>query len=193
MNEKTQIVFAKYYLEDTSPRYFADWAVSLLEEKYDSKNIRILASMFNAKAHSDVEIYVRKSLEDLNWGFPDKEKCLLNYSKEIARQIVENEMAPVEGCRKIYEICWNLDYSNKLHRWIYLDEGLDPETYDFLYDSYENAEPTEALKKAIIKEANELLKEGYFERSEKERAEIIASANQKKTKGFFEKIRNLFS
>lgn len=164
MNEETTILAAKYYLGRNSPRDYADWAVSCLENGLDTKNIRILASMFNADSFSDINIYFQRALEELGLELPPKEESLLSYSKFIAKQIVENKIEPVKGCREIYLLSYGLDYSEKLSNWIYLDEGLDPKSYEFLWDSYRNSEPTQAIKDAIVREAKELLQDDYFSR-----------------------------
>lgn len=157
MNEATIELIAKFYLGENFPRDYSDWAVSCLEQGLDTKNIRILASMFEAYAFSEIEFNFRRALTELGWDFPPKEEfLLLKYPRFIAKQIVERRIEPYEGCRRIYRVSLEFDHPKELRSWMFLDEGLDPKTYETLWE-YDEPEVTSELKNAIIKEAKEML------------------------------------
>ena len=88
MDDETLKFFAKYCLRETTVKDFSDWAIYCLEQGLDSKNLRILASMFNAQYLSEIQTYFIKSLDELNLAYPVEEKCLPEYAKLIALQII---------------------------------------------------------------------------------------------------------
>jgi hypothetical protein len=188
MNAETQMLIAKFYLGENRPRDYSDWAVSCLEKGLDTKHLRILASMFDVDSFSEIERDFRKSLAELGWNFPLKEDSLLiDYSRLIAKQIVENKIEPYTGCRQIYLLFYELNGCEQLRNWMWLKEGTEPETYEFLWDSCAESEPTQALKDAIINEANELLKDDYFSRQLKRTTDKIL-LNADKKQSLFSKV-----
>ena len=194
MDDDTICLMARHYLGENSPRDYSDWAVACLEKGFDTKNIRILASMFNAGSFAEIEINFRRAITELGLEFPSrKDFLLLTYTKFIAKQIVENQIEPYEGCHRIYRIFYAVDYPETLRNWMYLDEGLAPETYEFLMDSYDQPEVTEALNKAIVKEAKELLKDDYFSRSPRKQGTAGSPAGTKKETLFGKIWKKFFS
>ncbi len=79
MKEETIKLFAKICFGEVSARDYSDWAIYCLEQGMDSKNIRILASMFNTKSVSEVATYFIRYLDDLNWHYPLEKDCLPKY------------------------------------------------------------------------------------------------------------------
>lgn len=147
MNEETNTLIAKFYLKKTSVRDFPDWAVSCLEQDLDTKNIRILASMFEANSLSEIDMYFRRSLAELGWKFPEEKECLEKYAKLIAQQILDKTIFPKDGCRKIYEISTvleQIDYPSPFMNW----SGL--------FWSYEDL-PAEEMDKKVLWEAEKLI------------------------------------
>ncbi len=157
MNDETLKLFAKYCLHRTSAKDFSDWAINCLENGIDSKNIRILASMFTAQYENEVSKYFFKSLADLNWNPPSAEKCLLDYAKLIAQQILDNEIDAIEGSNEIYMIYLHLDYVPELTNWDYLHGGMHPETYEDLVFNKNGIEDKHLLEEAIREEAAKLI------------------------------------
>jgi hypothetical protein len=56
----------------------------------------------------------------------------MEYARGFARGIVAGTISPLDGCRKIYSVVVSLQYPKELMPWLYLDEGLEPETYSEL-------------------------------------------------------------
>jgi hypothetical protein len=144
MNEETNALIAKLYLRKTSARDFSDWAVSCLEQGLDTKNIRILAAMFDVDSFSEINDYFQRALADLNWSFPEKDECLERYTKFIARQILEKKIAPQTGCAILLDIFYSLEYPN------YLSE------INSLFWHYEEF-PAEDVDLQVIQEAERLI------------------------------------
>ena len=156
MDEETNTLIAKWYLArdsygTVSARDFSDWAIQLLEQGFDSRNIRILASMFNADIFLEVEGYFHKSLKDLAWEFPNIEDCLLRYARFIANEIIEGKIKPFEGCIIMREIYNALDCPAILANWISLYWAGD----DYYWQGDNLTE--EELDKQIVQEAKRFL------------------------------------
>lgn len=157
MNNETIKLFAKYCFGEASARDFSDWAINCLENGFDSKNIRILASMFNAQYLSEIEPYFIRVLDDLNRDYPKEEIHLLEYAKLIAKQILNKEISAVEGCNEIYKVYRNLDYEPELADWDYLHSGMHPETYEDLVFGKKGIEQLHLLDAAISEEAAKMI------------------------------------
>jgi hypothetical protein len=131
MNEETKQFFLKLYLQQITNGDYVDWAITCLEEGFDSKSLRLLAGM--SKTHSikaDFKDLFRHSLSELNWNYLDKKESLFNHAKEIAKQILADEIESVEAVDKIHEICVHLDYPNELEIWNLLYDGHSNDWYD---------------------------------------------------------------
>jgi hypothetical protein len=191
MDEETNTLVAKWYLAQSfygrvSAKDFSDWAIHLLEQGLDSKNIRILASMFNVDIFLEVEDYFRRSLKDLDWQFPNIEECLLRYAKLIATEIINQSIEPFEGCEIIHKINNALDYPSILGNWVSL--------YWAGNELYWEGETViiENLNKQIIQEAERFLNGKTFIFSEKvEDKQMFSEVTEKES--FLSKVwRKLF-
>ena len=138
-------------------REFADWAVHQLEKDQDSKNVRILASEFNAKELADVEDRFRRSLNELNWEFPTSVSAVERYSRHLISQIAKGEIMPYDGCKNLNEIYFFLDCPRNLSNWSCLfwaeDEISDDQLDELIVD--------EAMK-IVAGESSELIEKGYL-------------------------------
>jgi hypothetical protein len=152
VNIETNNLLAGRYLGWLTYEEYVDWAVRCLESGLDSKSIRILASLRKPLYSSEVEDYFNRSLHDLGWQLPDRQKCLMEYARGLACEIVEARVSPLEGCSKIYRVVAALQYPKGLMPWVYLDEGLEPDSYSDLTGA--------AWDTAIIQEAKRLVSEG---------------------------------
>ena len=152
VNVETNNLLAGRYLGWLTYEEYVDWAVGCLESGLDSKNIRILASLRKPLYSSEVENYFNRSLHDLGWHLPDRKECLMEYARGSAREIVTGTISPLDGCRKIYRVVVSLQYPKELMPWVYLDEGLEPDTYSDLSGA--------AWDTAIVKEAERFMSKG---------------------------------
>ncbi len=158
MNEATKQFFVKLYLGQAPSGDYVDWAIACLEDDFDSKNLRMLAGMEKQSYSYEVEEKFRRALTELGWKYPSEKETLQNYVKDLAKAIVIGKVNPAEGCHKIYNVVAFLEYPKELSSWIYLDEGLEPETYETLYDLFEDipSQNTDKWFKAITDEAQKL-------------------------------------
>jgi hypothetical protein len=152
VNFETNSLLAGRYLGWLTYEEYVNWAVGCLESGLDSKNIRILASLRKPLYSSEVEDYFNRSLRDLGWHLPDRKECLMEYARGFAREIVAGAVSPLDGCRKIYRVVVSLQYPKDLMPWVYLDEGLEPDTYSDLSGA--------AWDTAIVKEAQRFISQG---------------------------------
>ena len=99
--------------------------VACLESNVDSKNIRILASLQKPLYSSEVDDYFKRCMKDLGWTIPERGECLFAYARDLARQILANDVSPQDGYRKICDIATALNYPQELKSWIYLHADME--------------------------------------------------------------------
>src|ERR1044072_4285643 len=129
MDFKTNKLLAESHMGVATSEDYVRWAVACLESDMDSKNIRILASLYKPLYSSEVDHYFRGCFHDLGWTMSERGQCLLNYARDLAQQIVSGELSPQDGCRNMYHIAATLNYPQELMTWVYLDENLEPSTF----------------------------------------------------------------
>lgn len=151
MDSRTNKLLAETHMGVVTSEDYVRWAVACLESDLDSKNIRILASLQKPLYSSEVDVYFKRCLQDLGWTMPEPRECLLNYARDVAQQIVTSELSPLDGCTKIYGIARALNYPQELMVWVYLDENLEPSTYNELEGAeWEHAVKAEAANLARL-------------------------------------------
>src|SRR5262245_52555041 len=101
-----------------------DWAIKVLEQGFDSKSLRMLASMTTFDSPVEKDGLVKRSIEELGWEVVDFPECLLSYSRVIAKDIVDKHIEPVDGAEIIYSILVKLDYPSELDGWNMIDESV---------------------------------------------------------------------
>jgi hypothetical protein len=131
---ETKELFAKLHMNMATSEDLVAWAVSLLEEGIETKNVSILASLGKPLYPSEVDDYFRRSLKDLGWSFPESEDCLREFMRDTAAKILRNEISPFKGCEQIYQAVRGLDYPGDLIGWSCLYWGHDPHSYQDLSD-----------------------------------------------------------
>lgn len=162
MNEESKEFFAKLYLHKAGSDNYVDWAIACLEDGFDSKNLRMLAATDKPLYPAEIEDRFQNALKELGWNYPSKRESLMNYPKKIAEKIVSGELPPDEGCRQIYLISLELDYPEELKDWIWLDEGHDPVTNEWLWDEYSYSEGKKSKWfEVIIREAKKLAETNF--------------------------------
>ncbi len=129
MTRETLYLLARRYLNRASLGDFVDWAIFLLEEGYDTEHLRMLASLGPAPVFADIEYYFGQTIRELNWIVPPLPILLRLYTQDIARCILDGTMPARDGCREIYGLSLDMNYPNDMTAWLYLDDGLEPETY----------------------------------------------------------------
>lgn len=135
-----------------------DWAIRCLEKGFDSKSLRMLASMNEANSASELSEYMNRSLRELGWDEIEKQTYLMRRAEILAEEIVKDETEPIKASREIYQILINLDYPSRLHGWYEIDEMIwDYEHFVKTGEKYYFYRPKEELIDEIKKIAQELL------------------------------------
>ena len=135
-----------------------DWAIKCLEKGYDSKSLRILASMSKWDSDSELGNYYERSLKELGWN-QIEEDYLMSYARMIAGEIIEEKTDPIKAARKIYQILVDLDYPAELQAWHKIDEIIwDFEHFVKTGEKYYFYHPKEKLVDEIKRVSEELIK-----------------------------------
>jgi len=171
MDEETNDLIARQYLSERNlgtvePREFSDWAVHELEKGYDSRNLRILASEFDATSFSEIERRFRVSIAELGWAYPDEETATKAYAASVTQKIVDGEIAPYEGCRKLYMMCIYLGYPKYLYNWnalFWAEEDLSSEELNRLI--------IDEAGRRLNGEQTEIIHEGFMLRGTAEQSD----------------------
>ena len=132
MNEATKQLFVNLYLEDDfTNENFVDWAMNCLEEGFDSKSLRLLAGMDrNHTFRADFEELFRQSLKELDWKYLDKKESLFGYAKDIAKQILSDEIDLSKAVDEIHKVSVRLGYPDELQMWELFYDGHSYDWYD---------------------------------------------------------------
>jgi hypothetical protein len=157
MNDEAAKLLAERFLGKID---VCDWSVKCLENDFDSKSLRILASMSKWDSASELDDYFQRSLKELGWDKINKEDYLMQYARIIAQEIVEDKTDPIKASRDIYQILRDLDYPSELHGWYEIDEMI----WDFEYFLKTGEQgywfrPKEQLISEIKKVSEELLQQ----------------------------------
>ena len=129
MTRETRKLLARRYLSDASLNEFVDWAVVLLEAGQDTDHLRMLASLGNAANRADVAYYFEQSLSELGWEAPEPTSLIHHYAQDLAEDIVDGTVAPIDGCHQMYSLYCLLDAPFEMQVWLYLDDQLEQGTY----------------------------------------------------------------
>ena len=102
----------------------SDWAIKCLEKGFDSKSLRILASMSKFDSSSELDTYLQRSLKELGWEKIERQEYLMRYAEILAQEIVADKIDPIKASREIYQILINLDFPSELTTWFEIDEMI---------------------------------------------------------------------
>ena len=182
MDRETNDLIARQYLSERNlgsvePREFSDWAVDELEKGRDSRDLRILASEFDATSFSDIERHFRASIAELGWTYPDENMATKAYAESIMQKIVDGGIEPYEGCRELYMMCIYLGYPKYLYNWnalFWAEEDLSDEELNRLI--------TDEARRRLSGEETEATHEGFMFRGTSEQSD-----------GFWKRLKRLLN
>jgi hypothetical protein len=104
---------------------YVKWAMQLLENGYDSENLRILAGL----DHSDSEVrqrYFLKSFEELNIEISsNKDDLLWDFARLLATKVIEQSLLPEKGLNIMVDLASVSDYSSRFMPFLDLEEDID--------------------------------------------------------------------
>lgn len=107
----------------------SNWAIKCLEKGFDSKSLRMIATLNRFDSPFQSDDYFNRALKELGWGKIERNDCLMEYSKILAQKIVEDKVDPLEASEVIYQILVELDYPSELQGWFEIDEMI----FDYNY------------------------------------------------------------
>ncbi len=151
LSDETKLLFSRLSRGQAGSNEVIVWAANLAQQGKTQPALKALAELPESSERPAVESLFKQALEELKWESPPRSVCLRWNCYFFARQIVEKKLTPVEGCRKVYEVVFDLNLPFDLKAWIYLDDGLHPRTFENLTDS--------ALEKEIMLEARRLIRD----------------------------------
>lgn len=119
-------IFGRRATSQASADDYIDWAVGMLEDGYDSRQLRILAGLQRKLVNRfEAEEHFLGCMRELNLPVPDSSEALLAYACAAAQEIVEGKIPVRLGVRNMYEFCRATDYEEDFVVWAELNDALD--------------------------------------------------------------------
>lgn len=133
MNRSTKVLFGRQALGRTFSEDYIDWAYEMLEQDYDTPQLRILAGLDRRSSIFEVEEYFEKSLKELNIEPLEPKAAVRAYACDIAQQIIDGQFPESRSTMKALRQLW-LDseydiWSDLNEACDYLSSGDFPYTY----------------------------------------------------------------
>ncbi|MCC6372745.1 MAG: hypothetical protein IT236_17205 [Bacteroidia bacterium] len=111
-------------------KVLVDWALTLMQNGFDSDNLQILAGLDNSDTE-EREHYFWRSVKDLNINIDKKEIDLIDfYVDNLVDEVLEGNVPPKFALRQMCEVARKTDYSPKYMDFYMLDDEIDSIEYD---------------------------------------------------------------
>lgn len=111
-------------------KILVDWAMTLMQNGFDSDNLRILAGL----TYSDTEErekYFWKSVQDLNVNIDKREIDLIDfYVDHLVEEVLTGNIPPKFALRQMCDVARKTDYSRKYIHFYLLDDEIDRIEYN---------------------------------------------------------------
>jgi hypothetical protein len=125
LQEITNYLLGKQIFTNIDSKDYVDWAIQVLQNGFDSENIRILAGLDNSDTEERLR-YFQKSLDDLNIQIPtDKNEILKDFTTRLANNVIVGLESPKVGLKIMLDIVRVSDYSARFMQFMDLDEDID--------------------------------------------------------------------
>lgn len=98
------------------------WAMSLLEQGVDTKNLAVLATFIQPLNEFEVEDYFQRVLRELGIRQPCAEEAIEGYAKALAKEVIDGELAPEVGASMIYQANVQAGYPESFGEYTVLDD-----------------------------------------------------------------------
>ena len=129
LQEVTVYLISKQLFSHIDSIEYVKWAVLVLENGYDNESLRILAGLDNSDTEERLK-YFQKSLDELSIQITtDKNELLNNFTKLLAKKVIEGSEKPSEGLRIMVDIVSASNYSSKFIQFMDLNEDIDYVNY----------------------------------------------------------------
>jgi len=138
LQQRVDLLFAEQLILGFNGKKYTDWAISLMQEDYQSVNLDILAGLDNNDRIS-IEHYFKRLTEDLHLNInKDKEQLLSSYTFVIAQMVIDEQIKPEKGLNIMEEIriqMYGYGFTeNELIQFSYLtDDALSMDDYQMFY------------------------------------------------------------
>jgi hypothetical protein len=106
-----------------------EWAIKALERGFDSKNLRILASMQPIDSAYEIRERQRLALAELGWNIYAPYVYMIQWARRIAKDILSGKTDPMKGSAELYLILRSIDALFELSAWYSIDECLSSQAY----------------------------------------------------------------
>ena len=113
-DDRTIDILSALEMRDATTKDLVDWGIAALEAGKDTKSIVLLAGLFPDDDFEDALQLFKSSLNELKLDIPPISVLLIHHAKKIAKAIIAGDISPNEGCRKIGEINFQLDWPEEL-------------------------------------------------------------------------------
>jgi hypothetical protein len=124
MNRSTKVLFGRQALGRTFSEDYIDWAYEMLEQDYDTPQLRILAGLDRRSSIFEVEQYFINSLRELEIESVEPKAAVQAYACDIAQQILDGQFPETrEALRALYQIYPDTDYDSDYAVWSDLDDA----------------------------------------------------------------------
>jgi hypothetical protein len=111
-------------------KVLVDWALTLMQNGFDSDNLQILAGLDNSDTE-EREHYFWRSVNDLNINIDKKEIDLIDfYVDNLVDEVLEGNVPPKFALRQMCEVAVKTDYSPKYMDFFMLDDEIGSLEYD---------------------------------------------------------------
>ena len=121
-------------------------AVKLLAEGYDSSALRMLAGLTESQMDEAGPLF-KQALLEIGCSLPSPREAVLRLARETAMQILQGEIAPYEGGKRIWDLSLKIDH-------------VVPELHPFVYAASEwedRPEDRPLFERGILEEARVLV------------------------------------
>lgn len=106
-------------------KILVDWAITLLENGFDSESLQILAGLDNEDSEIR-EKYFWKATKELNINIDKQEIDLINfYVDNLVDEVISGSVSPKYGLQMMCDVARKTDYNEKFMPFYMLDEDVD--------------------------------------------------------------------
>ena len=131
MSDRTQVEreARRIIADDYAGRSVTDdairWSVLALEAGFDSPNVMMLAASDHPANWFETERYFRAALAEVGVPWPDRDRALRDYARDVAASVIEGSADPERAVQQLARYAVALDYPNDMMDLYMLDDELD--------------------------------------------------------------------
>ena len=116
----TNWLIAKRSLQKDIGSAAPDWATDQLVQGRDTPHLRQLAGATGSENAFELEELVDRSLHELGLSIPSRERAVLVYSQELARDYLDSRITSEYLLQELCQLCISTDYMKPLYQFYLL-------------------------------------------------------------------------